>query len=276
MTNDRAPRPTPAVPRPVPACRCVRPGADACPCARACMGARACAVAWAPGSRKSRDGGAGRREGRRSASRADRRRACRPGGGSEWAGDAPCGQGRTRRSDDGPGGGRRNPDDRRGRAPRDDDASGAARDDASSPARRRMRAICIAPRRSSAHRRPEPFCIRRPPRVEEREAPDERPAPFTFAGPQRTGHDEPRRRPENFSGRALTAETLDRLGSRGWCGAPAIQTSGGPPRHTSGGSGPGAIVTRRDIAPAPRARTRRVRVCARARARACPRAWTCT
>jgi hypothetical protein len=49
----------------------------------------------------------------------------------------------------------------------------------------------------------------------------------------RTGHDEPRRRPH---GRALAAELLDRLGSLGWCGAPAIQTNGSPPRHTSGGT----------------------------------------
>jgi hypothetical protein len=80
----------------------------------------------------------------------------------------------------------------------------------------------------------------------------------------RTGHDEPRRRPEDLIGRALAAETLDRLGSRGCFGAPALQTNGVPPRHTSGGAGPDAMVTGRHIASASRARMRRMHA-----------AWTC-
>jgi hypothetical protein len=52
-----------------------------------------------------------------------------------------------------------------------------------------------------------------------------------------TGHDEPRRRPEDHDGRARTAELAELvmwLGSWRSCGAPALQTNGGPPRHTSG------------------------------------------
>jgi hypothetical protein len=68
--------------------------------------------------------------------------------------------------------------------------------------------------------------------------------------PQRTGHDEPRRRPRDHTGRARTAELaelVNRLGSWRSCGAPVLQTNGVPPRHTSGGRACNSIVAERHI-----------------------------
>ena len=72
-------------------------------------------------------------------------------------------------------------------------------------------------------------------------------APFLSRAPapQRTGHDDPRRRPR---GRAHAAMLPGRLGSRKWYVAPAIQTSDVPPRHTSGGGHRNGIVAHRHVA----------------------------